>query len=99
MAETECILPRRLLDYDKVMRRVPYGQLLMVGSIREYFAKQCGADFTEPITAEIFVSIVAWASFKCQNHKMLYWRMLKENGELNAKYPGGIEAQEEMPEK
>lgn len=87
------------LDYDKVMRRVPYGQLLTVGSIREYFAKQSGADFTEPITAGIFVSIVAWASFQRKEDKTPYWRTLKANGELNAKYPGGIEAQKEMLEK
>ena len=87
------------LDYDKVMRRVPFGKLLTVGVIREYFAKQSGADFTEPITAGIFVSIVAWASFQRDNDKTPYWRTLKANGELNAKYPGGIKAQKEMLEK
>ena len=50
------------LDYDCVMKRVPYGRVTTVGEIREYFAKQSGADFTEPITAGIFVSIAAWAS-------------------------------------
>ena len=52
------------IDYDKVMRLVPYGKLLPVGAIREYFANENGADFTEPITAGIFVSIVAWASYQ-----------------------------------
>lgn len=32
------------------------------GGDKMYFAKQSGADFTEPITAGIFVSIAAWAS-------------------------------------
>lgn len=50
------------LDYDRVMKRVPCGRVTTVGEIREYFAKQSGADFTEPITAGIFVSIAAWAS-------------------------------------
>jgi hypothetical protein len=31
------------IDYDKVMRLVPYGKLLTVGAIRDYFAKQSGA--------------------------------------------------------
>ena len=44
------------IDYDKVMRLVPCGKLLTVGTLRDYFAKQSGADFTEPITAGIFVS-------------------------------------------
>lgn len=87
------------IDYDKVMRLVPYGKLLTVGVIREYFAKVSGADFTEPITAGIFVSIVAWASFQRKDDETPYWRTLKANGELNAKYPGGIEAQKEMLEK
>ena len=86
------------IDYDKVMRLVPCGKLLTVGTIRDYFAKKSGADFTEPITAGIFVSIVAWASYQRAEDKTPYWRTLKANGELNAKYPGGIEAQKEMLE-
>ena len=57
------------IDYDRVMRLVPSGKLLTVGKIREYFAKHSGADFTEPITAGIFVSIVAWASFQRKDDK------------------------------
>ena len=73
------------IEYDKVMRRVPWGKLLTVGEIREYFAKKNGADFTEPITAGIFVSIAAWASDQRENDKIPYWRILKVNGELNSK--------------
>lgn len=87
------------IDYDRVMRRVPFGKVLTVGSIREYFAKQSGADFTEPITAGIFVSIAAWASFQREDDKTPYWRTLKANGELNEKYPGGIEKQKELLER
>ncbi len=87
------------IDYDKVMRLVPFGKLITVGTIREYFARQSGADFTEPITAGIFVSIVAWASFQREHDKTPYWRTLKANGELNAKYPGSVEAQKKMLEK
>lgn len=87
------------MDYDKVMRLVPFGKLLTIGAIREYFANLSGADFTEPITAGIFVSIAAWASFQRVENKTPYWRTLKANGELNAKYPGGIEAQKELLKK
>lgn len=87
------------MEYDRVMRLVPFGKLLTVGTIREYFANISGADFTEPITAGIFVSIVAWASFQRADDKTPYWRTLKANGELNAKYPGGMEAQKELLEK
>ncbi len=87
------------IDYDRVMRLVPYGKLLTVGAIREHFAKQNGADFTEPITAGVFVSIAAWASFQRTHDKTPYWRTLKAGGELNPKYPGGVEAQKEMLER
>lgn len=81
------------IDYDRIMKRVPYGKVITVGEIRDYFAKQNGADFTEPITAGIFVSIAAWASYQRSEDETPYWRTLKANGELNAKYPGGIETQ------
>lgn len=83
------------IDYDKVMKQVPFGKLITVGKIREYFARQSGADFTEPITAGVFVSIAAWASAQREEDETPYWRTLKANGELNAKYPGGIDAQKE----
>ena len=86
------------IEYDRVMRTIPYGRLTTVGEIREYFARQSGADFTEPITAGIFVSIAAWASFQRTEDETPYWRTLKAGGELNPKYPGGAEAQKEKLE-
>ena len=86
------------MDYDKVMKRVPRGKVITVGEIREYFAKLNGADFTEPITAGIFVSIAAWASYQRTEDETPWWRTLRANGELNPKYPGGVEAQKEKLE-
>lgn len=86
------------VDYDLVMRRVPWGRLITVGKIREYLARENNADFTEPITAGVFVSIAAWASFQRSDDETPYWRTLKAGGELNAKYPGGVEAQKERLE-
>lgn len=80
-------------DYDKLMKTIPFGKVITVGKIRDYFAKQNHADFTDPITAGIFVSIAAWASDQRTDDETPYWRTLKANGELNPKYPGGTEAQ------
>lgn len=85
-------------DYDAVMRRIPKGKLITVGAVREYFAKRNNADFTDPITAGIFCSIAAWASFQRTEDITPYWRTLKNNGELNPKYPGGIEEQKKLLE-
>lgn len=87
------------IAYDEAMRKVPFGKVITIGEIREYFAKENHADFTEPITAGIFVSIAAWASFQRTKDKTPYWRTLKANGELNPKYPGGIQAQRDALEK
>lgn len=86
------------IEYDRIMKQIPYGKVITVGKIREYFARQSGADFTDPITAGIFVSIAAWASDQRSEDETPYWRTLKANGELNPKYPGGIEAQKEKLE-
>lgn len=81
------------MAYDRLMRRVPEGKLTTVGELRRILARRGGADFTEPITAGAFVSIAAWASFQRPSDETPYWRTLKAGGELNPKYPGGIEAQ------
>lgn len=86
------------LAYDRVMRQVPPGRVITVGKIRDYFARQAGADFTDPITAGIFVSIAAWASHQRAGDKTPWWRTLKADGELNPKYPGGVEAQRALLE-
>lgn len=86
------------MDYDRVMKMVPFGKVITIGDIRKYFARINGADFTEPITAGIFVSIAAWASYQRSANETPYWRTLKANGELNPKYPGGVEAQKQKLE-
>ena len=87
------------IAYDEVMKKIPYGKVITVGKIRELFTKKNGADFTEPITAGIFVSIAAWASHQRFEDQTPYWRTLKAKGELNEKYPGGIQKQKEKLEE
>lgn len=87
------------MAYDEVMRKVPYGKVITVGVIRDHFAKKNNADFTDPITAGIFTSIVAWVSYQRDNDETPYWRTLKANGELNPKYPEGIELQKKLLEQ
>lgn len=83
------------LAYDEIMAKVPDGKLLTADSIRDYLAKKHQADFTCPLTAGIFMNIVAHASEERGVEETPYWRTLKKDGELNPKYPGGIERQRE----
>ena len=86
------------IAYDALMRAVPRGKVITLGEIRAHLARQNGADFTDPITAGIFVSIAAWASAQRAGDEPPYWRTLKAGGELNPKYPGGVQAQRERLE-
>ena len=86
------------IAYDALMRAVPRGKVITLGEIRAHLARQNGADFTDPITAGIFVSIAAWASAQRAGDETPYWRTLKARGELNPKYPGGVQAQRERLE-
>ena len=85
--------------YNELMKKVPKGKLVTISQIREYLAKQNNADFTDPMTAGIFVNIVAWASFQRNEDITPYWRTLKSDGELNIKYPGAIELQKRLLEE
>ena len=87
------------LYYDKLMRKVPKGKLITAGQIREYLAKENNADFTCPLTGGIFINIVAWASYQRKEDITPYWRTLKTNGELNNKYPEGVELQKRLLEE
>lgn len=84
--------------YDDLMKTVPKGKLITIAQMRNYLAKKNNADFTDPMTAGIFVQIVAWASFQRDENITPYWRTLKSDGELNTKYPEGLEKQKKLLE-
>lgn len=86
------------IDYDKVIKRIPHGKLLTIERIRNHLAYQYDADFTCPLTAGVFTGIVAWASHQRTEDITPYWRVVKNKGELNPKFPGGIEAQKQKLE-
>ena len=86
------------LDYNEIMKRIPYGKIITTSAIRDYLAKQNDGDFTEPITAGAFISIAAWASEQRYTDLTPYWRTLKAKGEINPKFPGGVDAQIEKLE-
>jgi alkylated DNA nucleotide flippase Atl1 len=84
-------------DVDEIMRKVPKGKLITINQIREILARKYGATIGCPITTGIFAWIAAHAAeeeaVEGKVNITPYWRTLKSDGELNPKYPGGIEAQ------
>ena len=79
------------LQYNEIMSGVPKGKLITSDRIRAYLAKQADADATCPLTAGIFINICAHAGEERNDNKIPWWRTLKTKGELNEKFPGGID--------
>lgn len=86
------------LEYNEIMASIPEGKLITIRQIREFLAERHGAEFTCPMTAGIFINLAARASCEREEDKVPFWRTLKSDGELNPKYPGGIEYQKSMLE-
>jgi len=86
------------MQYNEIMARIPEGKVTTVDRIREFLAKCAGADATCPLTAGIFTNICAHASVERDTDHIPYWRTLKANGELNEKYPDGIDGQKVLLE-
>ncbi len=84
-------------EVDGIMKQVPRGKLITMNQIREMLAQKHGATIGCPITTGIFAHIAARAAEEAaaEGEKNItpYWRTLKSGGELNEKYPGGVEAQ------
>ena len=91
------------MEVNEIMRRVPRGKLVTINEIRAALAKKHGATIGCPITTGIFAWIAANAAEeqrqKGERDTTPYWRTLKTGGEINPKYPGGVEAQKILLEK
>jgi hypothetical protein len=87
----------RPLDIDTIVRGVRKGRLITQGHIRDLLAEQYDADCTCPLTAGIFLRIVAEAAEERlqEGRKRVtpYWRVLRDDGSLNPKFPGAPEVQ------
>ena len=85
------------LDVDTLMRKIEKGKLATVDQIRERLAKDFHADFTCPLVTGIFLRIAAETAEEdlSRGEKQItpYWRVIKADGSLNEKFPGGVDAQ------
>jgi hypothetical protein len=85
------------IEYDEVMKKITEGSLITSEEIKKYLAKKHSANCTCPYNTGVSINISAYASEERQiqgsNNLTPYWRTLKKDGELNEKYPGGIDKQ------
>ena len=82
---------------DNLIRRVPKGKLVTVSELRRKLAADFAVDVTCPLTTGIFVRIAAEAAEedRMNGRKRIsgYWRVIKADGSLNPKFPGGVAQQ------
>jgi hypothetical protein len=90
------LVPTPLL-VDTTIRKIPKGKLATINLIRDHLANAFKADMTCPLTTGIFLNIAANTAeedkLKGKVKITPYWRVLKEAGKLNPKFPGGEEQQ------
>jgi len=81
------------LDVDAAIRKVPRGKVVTLTQLREKLARAAGADVTCAMVAGMFVRIAAEAA--CEDIKAgksritPYWRVVRDDGRLLEKLPGG----------
>ena len=83
------------VEVDSLMKQVPKGKLVTIQDVRAALAARHDVSFACPLTTGIFSWIAAHAAAEAaaDGAKRItpYWRTLKNGGEVNPKYPGGLE--------
>lgn len=83
------------VEVDEIMRQVRKGKLITIDVIRQRLANKHGVTIACPLTTGIFAWIAAHAADEAEQEGKRrvtpYWRTLKSSGELNPKFPGGVE--------
>jgi len=90
------------LIVDSLIRKIPRGKLATVSQIRDKLARDFNADFACPLATGWFIRISAEAAEEDlrEGRKRFeeitpWWRVVKNDGSLNEKFPGGARLQAE----
>ncbi len=89
-------------EVDRVMRRVPPGRLTTLDHVRAHLADVHGTSIACPVSTAIFINIAARAAEEMRSEGAPsvtpWWRVLRSDGTLNEKYPGGVRFQRALLE-
>ena len=87
------------LEVEAFVRTIRRGSVATLSEMREFLADQHDADATCPLTTGIFLHIAAEAGEEDARHGVPnatpYWRVVKDDGSLNPRLPGGVARQAE----
>jgi hypothetical protein len=79
------------LQVDEMIRQIPKGRLATVSSLRDELARRHQAAATCPLCTGIFWRLSAEAAGEDRGNGAPWWRLVRDNGSMNEKLPGGIE--------
>ena len=86
-------------DVEGVIRGIPEGEIMTVAQIRRSLAARYATNSACPLCTGMFVRLSAEAAEEeareGQTRIVPYWRVVKNDGSLNPKFPGGAERQAE----
>jgi alkylated DNA nucleotide flippase Atl1 len=93
-----------------LVQRIPAGQVATLSALRQELARRYDAEYTCAMTTGIFLRIVAeaaveagtldsnagnWGEFLAILRSTPWWRVVRDDGALIDKLPGGVSAQRE----
>lgn len=85
------------LELDAMIRKIPFGKVSTLAQVRKRLAKWHNVEVACPLVTGIFLKIVAEAAeedrLEGKSEITPYWRVVRDDGRLNAKLPGGAAAQ------
>ncbi|MFX1577964.1 MAG: hypothetical protein ACFFCF_12465 [Promethearchaeota archaeon] len=85
-------------DVNTIMSEIPEGKLITLNQICERLATKYNAQYCCTLTTGIFITITANAADET-GRDLPYWRTIKNSGELNAKFPGGLKKHKTLLEQ
>jgi alkylated DNA nucleotide flippase Atl1 len=81
------------LDVDAIIRKIPRGKVITLSRLREKLARAAGTNITCPLMAGMFLRISAEAAAEDmragKSRVTPYWRVIRDDGRLIEKLPGG----------
>jgi len=96
------ILIPNALDIEQLINKTKKGELLTNNIIRETLAKEKKVRVTAAIPTGVYLKFIAEAAEEERPVKKSnitpYWRVLKPDGAINIKFPGGAERQIDLLE-
>jgi alkylated DNA nucleotide flippase Atl1 len=82
-------------EVDALIATIPKGRLATINTLRSVLAQRHKVDVACPVTTGIFASIAAKAAAEREmmgaKRVTPWWRVIKSDGTLNPKMPGGLD--------